>query len=619
MALSKNIQLSQKFFKLYSIKSINYECRHSKKTAPPYLMTEYLFIKKLIKINFYRFFAKLSIFFCFSVFFALSLLGILDGSSTEHIRFFESLFFSLAFWIIITAVIGNVYWILIFCIPIAFLVPLEFWQRIFIGKPTSMHFMAFFMETTWGEAFNFLLIHGKNIIYIYIPWLVIYSISLLESRRLSLKWRNSFLYASAAIFMAIIIVYYFMQGASAWMTTDEAENAFDGRLADGWSRQWEDVFPINIIIASQRYFLEQDKLVEIQKSLHIKKLNASLKNNNSAPEIVILVIGESSTISRWSLFGYKNLTNPKLQSINNIIGYDNVVSVSLATRSAVPSAIAQQPILLPTGHINKYAEPSLVQAYKEAGYKTYWLSNQSPFGKFDSSIAIHAREAEFVHFLNPSTYETRGSLDEILLKPLQNLIDNPGRKLVILHTLGSHFDYSLRYSDNFNVFNKNTNNISSDHVKISNTYDNSILYTDNFLSEVINLISTRKNSAVVAYFSDHGEDLPGGVCDYNGVNRRTASAYKIPVLFWLSNEYINNHYDFYNLLRIHRREPYTTRAISSTILDIGHVDISNKKQDQENFFIKPNLSTSPRMVAFSETMINFDLANAKNPCYISSK
>ena len=568
-------------------------------------------------IMFYRFFAKFSIFFCFFIFLFLSLLGTLDGSSIEYIRFFESLFFSFSLWVIVFALVGNVYWVLFCCIPVALLAPIEFWQRFFIGVPTSMHFMAFAMETTWGEVVNFLLTYGKDIIYLYVPWAIIYISSLREARQLDLRWRSPSAFASAIVFAGIIFAHYLMQGSPAWIRTDDVESTFEGRLADGWSRQWEDVFPVNILIAAQRYFLEQEKLEKIQKSLRGKILNSRLENEVSAPEIVVLVIGESSVSTRWSIFGYSRLTNPKLESTSNIIGFNNVVSVSLATRSAVPGAISRQPILLPTGHINQNAEPSIVQIYKEAGYETYWISNQAPFGKFDSSIAVHAREADFVHFLNPSSYQSGSSLDEILLRPLQNLIEKPGRKFLVLHTLGSHFDYSLRYPGDFNKFSADKNNSSNE--KISNNYDNSILYTDYFLSEVINRVRSQDRSAVVAYFSDHGEDLPGGVCEYNGVNRKTIFSYKVPVVFWLSDKYKSQHFDVHNLLLRHSSEPYTTRAISSALMTLGGIRVDQERVGEESFFVKPDLLKSPRMVALSEAMIDFDAVNFKNPCYMSSR
>lgn len=558
------------------------------------------------------------------VFVTVSLLGLLDGRPTEYIRFFESLFLSVALWLVLVALIGNVCRILLVSLPVALLVPFEIWQRIFIGQPTSMNFVAFAVETTWGEFFNFLSTYGKNIAYIFIPWVLVYLAGVYAAYRMKMKWRNSFSMLGAMIMSGIVFGYYIMQGAPAWMDVDGNGSAFDGQVVDGWSRQWEDVFPVNIAIALQRYYIEQGKMGDLQKSLRKRNLDVHLVNEESAPDIVVLVIGESSTARRWSLFGYHHVTTPRLQAMENVLGFENVVSVSMATRSAVPAAISRQPVLLPTGLANKAAEPSLVQAFGQAGYETHWVSNQAPFGKFDSSIAIYAREADFTKFLNPSTFETRSNLDDVLLMPLQESIARPGRKLVVLHTLGSHFDYSLRYPESFEKFSPDRQDIihqglNKKNAKISSNYDNSVLYTDHILSEVIERVRLQGKSAVVVYFSDHGEDLPGEGCDYSGVKRKTASAYQVPVILWVSEEYKMKHADFWKRLESNRGEPYTIRAISSTLMDLAHVEVKTTGPNLGSFLVRPDLQSKPRMVAVSESMVDYDAAYLKNRCMISAQ
>lgn len=558
----------------------------------------------------------------FFVLFSVSLFGVLDGRPTQYIRFFESFFLSATLWLAVIALIGNLYWTLILSIPVALLVPFEIWQRMTIRQPTSMHFVAFAVETTWGEFFNFLLTYGKNIAYIFIPWFLIYLAGVYAAYRMKMKWRNSFSMLGAMTFSGIVFGYYVMQGSPAWMDADGNGSAFDGRVVDGWSRQWEDVFPVNIAIALQRYYIEQEKMGDIQKSLRKRNLEVDLVNEASAPDTVVLVIGESSTARRWSFFGYHHVTTPRLQAMENVLGFENVVSVSMATRSAVPAAISRQPVLLPTGLADKAAEPSLVQAFGQAGYETHWISNQAPFGKFDSSIAIYAREADFAKFLNPSTFETRSNLDDVLLMPLQESIARPGRKLVVLHTLGSHFDYSLRYPESFKKFSPDRQRIihqrlNKKDVQISSNYDNSVLYTDHILSEVIERVRLQGKSAVVVYFSDHGVDLPGEGCDYSGVNRKTASAYQVPVVLWVTEEYKMKHADFWKRLESNRGEPYTIRAISSTLMDLAHVEVKTTGPNLGSFLVRPDLQSMPRMVAVSESMVDYDAAYLKNRCMIS--
>ena len=65
--------------------------------------------------------------------------------------------------------------------------------------------------------------------------------------------------------------------------------------------------------------------------------------------------------------------------------------------------------------------------------------------------------------------------------------------MVVLHTIGSHRLYDLRYPNEFKVFNPTcinnelyySTNECLDAEKLGNSYDNTIVYTDYFLSELI--------------------------------------------------------------------------------------------------------------------------------------
>lgn len=564
--------------------------------------------------------------FClvFCICFGLNIVAVLDGQPTQYSRLFESIFISITIFMVIIAVVGDVFWIYVLNIPVALLVPIEAWQRLIIGKPTSMEFVAFAMETTWIEFINFLATHGSGVFYIFAPWVMLYLAAVYRARKRRISLQGAFLSVSAFLCSGLVFMHYLIQGAPDWITRNDELHVLDGRVADGWSRQWEDIFPLNIGIAVHRYYSEWNKLDGIYESMKKTGLGAQLVDEASAPDIVVVVVGESSVPSRWSLFGYRRITTPRLEAMEGLAKFESVVSVSTATRTAVPAALSQQPVLLPTGHVNDSAEPSLVHFFKQAGYRTYWFSNHAPFGKFDSAIAIYSREADHVKFVNPYTYEAKGNLDERLLDPLEGAINSPGKKLVILHTLGSHFNYSFRYPEEFRKFSFHRT-MSEDLVlddsiaKISNDYDNSILYTDYVLAEVIARVRSKKKSAVVAYFSDHGEDLPGNGCPYRGVNRRTAFAYEVPLFFWLSDIYIEQHGDLWRSLQNNRKKPFTIRAVSSTILRLGHVKTQNEKSDHENFLMAPSFARNSRMVALSNVMVDYDVARSKDRCSIAER
>ena len=102
------------------------------------------------------------------------------------------------------------------------------------------------------------------------------------------------------------------------------------------------------------------------------------------------------------------------------------------------------------------------------------------------------------------------SFDGVLLNEFRGILDKEPRgssKLfIVLHTKGSHFDYKRRYPLEFAHF-VTPNGARRD--TIVDAYDNSILYTDWFLSELISILSARNTHSALLYASDHGENLLG--------------------------------------------------------------------------------------------------------------
>ena len=66
-----------------------------------------------------------------------------------------------------------------------------------------------------------------------------------------------------------------------------------------------------------------------------------------------------------------------------------------------------------------FSEKSFLTAYKEAGFKTFWLSNQISFGEFDTPVSVFAKEADVIQFLNLGGFTNNSNFDEILFDPLR--------------------------------------------------------------------------------------------------------------------------------------------------------------------------------------------------------
>jgi hypothetical protein len=100
-----------------------------------------------------------------------------------------------------------------------------------------------------------------------------------------------------------------------------------------------------------------------------------------------------------------------------------ITSVS-ATRLSVPVIISRKPAMqsLKDG----FSEKSFLTAFKEAGFKTFWLSNQISFGKFDTPVSVFAKEADVVEFLNLGGFTDNSNYDEDAVRAFGARAGRPG-------------------------------------------------------------------------------------------------------------------------------------------------------------------------------------------------
>ena len=137
--------------------------------------------------------------------------------------------------------------------------------------------------------------------------------------------------------------------------------------------------------------------------------------------------------------------------------------------------------------------------------------------------------------------------DEVLLHRLNRYIDciRQQNTLIVLHQIGSHGPaYYLRYPASMRQFTPSCdcNQIQDcDRHALTNTYDNTLLYTDTMPDDTIRLLNSYRDRYNVAliYLSDHGESLGERGMYLHGTPWMFAPSQQthIPMLLWLSPEY----------------------------------------------------------------------------------
>lgn len=257
-------------------------------------------------------------------------------------------------------------------------------------------------------------------------------------------------------------------------------------------------------------------------------------------ELIIMVLGETARADRFSLNGYSQPTNPRLEQ-ENVISFAHVESCGTATAVSVPCMFDRDD-REDFSNEKAAATQNVLDVLEHAGVTVLWRDNNS-----DSKGV--ADRVEFEDFRSPELnplcdVECR---DEGMLAGLQEWVDQQpeGDLLVVLHQMGSHGPaYYKRYPDEFRKFTPTCDSSQLDQCsaqEISNSYDNTILYTDHFLAEVISFLRRNDEQFETAMFyaSDHGESLGEKGVYLHGLPYWMApdSQTEVPMILWFGKNY----------------------------------------------------------------------------------
>ncbi len=368
----------------------------------------------------------------------------------------------------------------------------------------------------------------------------------------------------------------------------------------------------NIITTNSPYmifkyiFKHLEKKRELEVYKHRKKdFLFKAKKLDDKKQIHILIIGEASRYDHWQINGYDRETSPLIMQENNFITLSNAVTGSGATNWSVPMMIGR-----PTAeHFNDtMEESSLIGAYKESGYRTYWLSNQDWF----PYLNIHVDEADEQYFLKR---ENRFAYDEELLLKFDEVLEKnkDNNTLIVLHIMGNHWRYDKRNPEKFDIFQPSIDRNSflrmdnyKEKEKIINSYDNTIVYNDYFISLVLQRIKKLKIPTTMTFVADHGENLYDTNENLFGHGRRVNPyVYKVPYFFWSSDEYKKEYGDKIINIETNKDKNITSSTnLFYTMLDIAQIEYNDINLSRSIFSSK--YQEEKRIVLQGLTPVDYD-------------
>lgn len=329
----------------------------------------------------------------------------------------------------------------------------------------------------------------------------------------------------------------------------------------------DELFPINVTYNMGVAISEKNKV----DNFHLRSQNFRYKPTRlcepACREIYVLVIGEASRAASWQLFGYERETNPLLSQRDDLKLFGNVVTQSNTTHKSVPMILSS---VHTSQHKELYRRSGLPALFNEAGFKTYFISNQSPQGAMIDNLA---HDAHCVMYMDEPRYDMQ--LVEAMRRAIAE--DKSEKILFVLHAYGSHFSYHQRYPREFAHFMPDDDvAIRRKNVEfIHNSYDNSIRYTDYFINELITTLESMEGVASALYYcADHGEDL------FDGKKRRflhaspTVTYHQLHVasLAWFSPHYCELFPEKVEAAELNQMAPATTHSVFHTMADMASIE-----------------------------------------------
>lgn len=309
------------------------------------------------------------------------------------------------------------------------------------------------------------------------------------------------------------------------------------------------ISPNNVFSSGLSYYkkLSYKPLPLLQYGVDAKR-NVAITSEQKA-KLMVLVVGETARAESFSLNGYARNTNPELGKIDHLINFTQASSCGTATAVSVPCMFSGMPRKDYDERLASHRE-GLLDIAQRAGYKVTWIENDS------GCKGVCNRVNNFVipDDIKKKYCEKRDyCLDGVLLESLQRYLQSvPASdhtpQLVVLHQIGSHGPaYYQRTTPELAPFQPSCETTaiqSCERTKLINSYDNSIVYTDHILSEVIHVLAKNdKYQTGFWYLSDHGESTGENGLYLHGAPYALAPSQQthIPMMMWFSPEWRNNH------------------------------------------------------------------------------
>ncbi|RQM75345.1 MCR-3 family phosphoethanolamine--lipid A transferase [Aeromonas jandaei] len=266
--------------------------------------------------------------------------------------------------------------------------------------------------------------------------------------------------------------------------------------------------------------------------------DATRVTKKDKPTLMFLVVGETARGKNFSMNGYEKDTNPFTSKSGGVISFNDVRSCGTATAVSVPCMFSNMGRKEFDDNRARNSE-GLLDVLQKTGISIFWKENDGGCkGVCDRVPNIEIEPKDHPKFCDKNT-----CYDEVVLQDLDSEIAQmKGDKLVGFHLIGSHGPtYYKRYPDAHRQFTPDCPRSDIENCtdeELTNTYDNTIRYTDFVIAEMIAKLKTYedKYNTALLYVSDHGESLGAMGLYLHGTPYKFApdDQTRVPMQVWMS-------------------------------------------------------------------------------------
>lgn len=367
-------------------------------------------------------------------------------------------------------------------------------------------------------------------------------------------------------------------------------------------RMRNQLYPVNICYNLYLAFERNAASENYKEASRNFKFDARSEHSATAPEVYVMVVGETARAHNFSLYGYPRNTNPLLSKTPGIKAFPNVTTQSNTTHKSVPMLLSAASA---EDFERLFHEKGILAAFKEAGFHTVFISNQLPNHSF---IDFLGEQADEHYFLKKEDALQGNHYDEDLLQKLDEILPKADasssahyhyryRKLfVVLHSYGSHFNYQERYPRSFAYFKPDSRSEakSENRRDLLNAYDNTIRYTDYILHGIVERLQKWEKvqaktdgvycqpTSAMLYTSDHGENIFDDDRHLFLHAAPKASDYElhVPFIIWTSDGFSKQYPDILKALGENRsKQVQSSLSAFHTMLGIGGIQ-THYRQDE---------------------------------------